>query len=102
MKDFYNQYWQDYDEVIDYVLMDYMIDMAYENIPVVKKFLDDVPINNNRVWSLLRILNLPYSQYPYEKIFKGNFLNKLSWKANIDLQAPGTVFSAIKKRYGVQ
>lgn len=99
MKDFYNEYWKEYDEVIDYVLMDFMMDLAYENIHVVKKFIDDVPINNDRVWNLLRILNLPYSQNPYEKIFKGNFLNKLSWKANIDLQAPGTVFAAIRKKY---
>ena len=40
MKDFYNEYWRDFDEIIDYVLMDFMIDIAYDNIPAVKREID--------------------------------------------------------------
>lgn len=99
MKDFYNEYWRDYDEILDYVLMDFMIDLAYENIPAVRKEFDAVPINNNQAWTLLGLLQLPYSQYPYEKILRGNFLNKLNWKKQLDWQTPGTVLQEIKKRY---
>lgn len=99
MKDFYNEYWREYDEIIDYVLMDYMIDMAYENIPSVKKELDAVPINNNQAWTLLGMLELPYSQCPYDKILKGNFLNKLNWKKQLDWQKPNTVLKEIQRRY---
>lgn len=99
MKDFYNEYWREYDEILDYVLMDFMIDLAYENIPAVRKEFDAVPINNNQAWDLLSLLNLPYSQYPYEKILRGNFLNKLNWKKQSDWQTPGTVLQEIKKKY---
>lgn len=99
MKDFYNEYWRDFDEIIDYVLMDYMMDIAYENIPFVKQEFDAVPINNDRAWSLLGTLNLPYDRYPYDKIFKGNFLNKLNWKSQFDWQTPNTVLREIQKRY---
>lgn len=98
-KEFYNVYWEEYDEIIDYVLMDFMMDMAYENIPAVRKEFDAVPINNNRAWSLLGILGMPYAQYPYDKIFKGNFLNKLNWKADLDWKTPGTVLKEIQRRY---
>ena len=99
MKDFYNEYWKEFDEILDYVLMDFMMDLAYENIPAVRKEFDAVPINNDRAWSLLGTLNLPYNKYPYDKIFKGNFLNKLNWKSQLDWQKPDTVLKEIQRRY---
>ena len=99
VKDFYNEYWQEYDEVIDYVLTDFAIEMAYETLPAVKDEIDAVPINNNRAWDLLGILSSPYSEYPYDKIFQGNFLNKLNRKKQLDWQRSGTVLKEIQKRY---
>ncbi len=98
-KEFYNEYWREFDEIIDYVLMDYMMDMAYENIPAVKKFFDSVPINNDKAWNLLGMLELPYAQCPYDKILKGNFLNKLNWKNQLNWQKPDTVLKEIQRRY---
>ncbi len=99
MKEFYEQYWREFDEVIDYVIMDFMMDIAYDNIPVVKKFLDDVPINNTETNTLVFHLNDFYAKYPYDKILKGNFFNKLNWRVNLDLQTPDTVFKEIQKKY---
>ncbi len=98
-KDFYNEYWKDFDELIDYVLIDFMTDIAYDNIPAFKKELDDVPINNTEVWTLSPYLNTPYEGFPYDKILKGNFLNKFSSRKQLDLNAEGTVLKAIQKRY---
>ena len=99
MKDFYNEYWREFNEVIDYVIMDFMMDIAYDNIPVVRKMFDEVPINNTETNTLVFHLNDSYSKYPYDKILKGNFLNKLNWRVNLDLQTPDTVFSKIRKKY---
>lgn len=99
MKDFYNEYWRDYDEIIDYVLMDFMMDMAYENIPDVKKEIDAVPINNIHTWGVWRNLNLPYEKFQYDKMFEDTFLFKLNWRSEIDMQAQGTVFKVIQKKY---
>ena len=99
MKDFYNEYWRDFDEVIDYVLMDHALDIAYDNIPAFKKELDDVPINNTEVWTMSPYLNTPYEGFPYDKVLKGNFLNKFSSRKQLDLNAEGTVLKAIQKRY---
>ena len=98
-REFLNAYWEEFDSLIDYVLIDYMMDMAYEHIPFARKAFDAVPINNDRAWSMLGTLNLPYAQYPYDKIFKGNFLNKMNWKSQLDWDTPGTVLREIQKRY---
>ena len=98
-KDFYNEYWRDFDELVDYVLMDFVIDIAYTNIPAVKKEIDDCPINNEDVWTLSPHLNTPYETFQYEKVLKGNFLNKMSSRKQLLLDAEGTVLKAIQSRY---
>ena len=99
MKDFYNQYWQEYDEVIDYLLMDFLFDIAYDNIPFVKKEMDELPVNNIFVLDLFERLNLPYKDFQYDKLFKDNFLCKLGYKIPLDLQKKDSVFREIQKRY---
>ena len=99
MKDFYVEYWREFDQVLDYVLMDYMLDIAYESIPFVHSEQDAVPINNTDINTLVFHLNEPYAQYPFDKILKGNFINKLSWKAPLNMQAEGTVIREILRRY---
>ena len=99
VKDFLNEYWRDFDEVIDYVLMDFIFDIAYSNIPAVKKEMDDCPINNENVWTLSPYLNAPYAQFPYDKILKGNFFNKFSSRKQLDLETEGTVLKEIQRRY---
>lgn len=99
VQDFLNEYWRDFDEVIDYVLMDFIFDIAYSNIPAVKREMDECPINNENVWTLSPYLNAPYEQFPYDKILKGNFFNKFSSRKQLDLEAEGTVLKEIQRRY---
>lgn len=99
VKDFLNEYWRDFDEVIDYVLMDYVFDLAYDGIPAFKKELDDCPINNENVWTLSPYLNTPYENFQYDKILKGTFLFKFSSRKPLLLDAEGTVLKEIQKRY---
>ena len=98
IKEFLNEYWLEFDELINYLLLDYLMDLAYDNIDDVKKEMDAVPLNNQNVYAVLNNLNNSYEKFPYDKILKGNFLNKLSWKVPLD-ETPNTVFGAIKKKY---
>lgn len=100
MKEFFNEYWRDFDAVIDYVLMDFAMDIAYENIPAVRAGMDAVPINNPDTNTLVRFLNAPYKNYPYDKVLAETFLHKLNWRVQLDLQTPDTVFREIQRRYG--
>ena len=96
-KEFYNEYWRDFDAPIDYCFMDFITDFAYEYIPAVRKEMDNVPINNTEVWTLLGHLNDFYTTYPYDKILKNNFLHKLSWKFDIDENSRHTVFMELQQ-----
>lgn len=98
-KEFCEDYWREFDEAIDYVIMDYMFELAHDNIPFVQKEMDDVPINNPNVWTLKNYLNVPYNQFPFDKIIKDTFLNKMSWRIPLDMDTPNTVFREIQRRY---
>ena len=100
LSEFCREYWRDFDEIIDYVLIDFIIDLAYENIPFVHRELDSVPINNLDINTLVFHLNEPYVKYPFDKIINDTFFHKLSWKTPLDLQSDGTVFREIVRRYG--
>ena len=98
-KDFYNEYWRDFDAVIDYGLMDFMMNLAYENIPLVKKEMDAVPINNVEIWALMNHLGDHYPEYPLDEILSDTFLHKLDWREKPNVLRGGTVFREIQRRY---
>ena len=97
-RDFYNEYWRDFDAVIDYNLMDFMMDLAYKNIPAVKKEIDAVPINNTKFWTLYNHYGDAYEEFPYDKLLNGTFLSKLDWRFSSDV-AVGSVLEEIQRRY---
>ena len=98
-KEIFNDYWLNFDEMIDYFLIDFTMALAYENIPVVRKEIDDVPINNTGVFFIQNHLNAPYAAYPFDKILQGNFLHKLNWRIPLDMTRDDTVFREIQRRY---
>ena len=78
MKEFYDEYWKQEDKVIDYFLMDYMIEIAYENIPSIKKMIDEVPENNSQIHDLKNKLNEKFDKIEYAKLLKTNSIHKLA------------------------
>ncbi len=98
-KDFYNEYWRDYDEAIDYVIMDIMTDIAYDNIPAVKKEMDDVPINNPDVWFLNGRMDLLVKDIPSDAILKNTFLHKMTSRTKFYPDKPGSLSEFVLKNY---
>ena len=81
VKDMMLEYWKSTDEIIDYLFMDYLFDIAYRHIPYVKTVMDDIPDNNLARGELMSKINAPYSKELFEKLMNGNtFLSKLSWR----------------------
>lgn len=74
-------YWKDTDEIIAYLLMDYIFDIAYRHIPEVKSEIDALPNNNLNRGQLMNRINEPYSKEFFDALETGNtFLSKLSWR----------------------
>lgn len=77
MINFYNEYWQKENQVIDYFLIDYMTDIAYEDIPVFKKQLDAVPYNNENIFIMNQFLNKVFNKEIYEEIIDSTSVHKI-------------------------
>ena len=88
LSDFWRAYWKDHETLIEYFLIDYVIDLGYHTIPQIKKELDAVDVNGCGVdlWTLLRKLRDDYSPELIEKIRQENWMQKLSYKGEEYIQ----------------
>lgn len=75
------EYWKKCDKAVDYLMMDYIFELAYQNIPCVKEMIDSVPDNNLLRNELINKLAEPYDAEKFKRYTEGDtFLYKLSWK----------------------
>lgn len=85
------EYWSKEDRAVDYLMMDYIFELAYRNIPCVKQAIDALPEKNNmRRNELIERLSEPYDPEEFKYFTEGDtFVYKLSWKfGRKDLQTP--------------
>lgn len=84
LRDAFYYWWKYNDDLIDYVLIDYLILSGYKNLSYIKEMIDQVPNNNEGVFDMYQVLNQPYTPELYEKLTKENCIHKLTYK--MDLQ----------------
>jgi hypothetical protein len=76
------EYWKNCDRAVDYLMLDYIFELAYRNIPCVKEMIDSLPEQNNMLRNeLIMHLGDPYDAETFRRYTEGDtFLYKLSWK----------------------
>lgn len=76
------EYWKNCDQAVDYLMMDYIFELAYRSIPCVREMIDSLPEKNNMLRNdLIMHLGDPYDEEVFRKYTDGDtFLYKLSWK----------------------
>lgn len=80
-RDFLLAYWERSERIIDYLLMDYVFGIAYQNFDEVKCAMDQLPDNNFKRGILMNRINEPYSKELFEILAtKETFASKLSWR----------------------
>lgn len=77
--DCYNLYWEKYDHIIDYYLMDYIIRIAYERSPFIRSLISENVVFNNSIFFVQNRLNYPVTDEIKEVLNKAIF-HKLTWK----------------------
>ena len=81
--DMWLEYWKKQKSIVDYILLDYLIALAYENLTECKNLIDAIPTSNfqyDNYDKIKKILNSPYNSETYKKLtFDTNFF-KLSYK----------------------
>ena len=99
--DFFDAYFQEHKTAIQYFLVDYGVQLAYDNIDSIRRALDSIPINNEKRGFLTKHLCNEYTeQFSIEKLRNGTQFYKLFWKQECEEYTPDgkpTVWHYIKE-----
>ena len=81
-RDCLHEYWKNSDKAVDYLMLDYIFELAYRNIPCVREAIDALPEKNNMLRNeLIMHLSDPYDPESFKRYTEGDtFMYKLSWK----------------------
>lgn len=84
--DVFVEYWHRYDDIVDYVWMDYVFNLLYDNIPSIREMIDAVPENNPDIWMIQMRIADAFSQEEFDALLSDNsrFLHKFSYKSSVD------------------
>ena len=93
LSDFWKEYWKKKDNIIEYFLLDYALEVGYRNIPAIKKEVDMVPVNGcgKNVWELLKILPDSFDNKKIDRIKQENWMQKLSYRGENWIQEKSAV-----------
>jgi hypothetical protein len=83
LRDILYSYWKEHDDQIDYLLFDYTIALGYDNIPIIKKLIDNVPCSNVEKFELENNLNNLFSEKEFTDYSLTTF-HKLTWKKSFN------------------
>lgn len=86
----------------DYFLQDYCFVIAYEQIPYVKKIVDDIPPIPNQISILINKLNQPFNHDFFSKLISSNPFLKTTYKLSLIEQTPKmeqTYYGYLKQKY---
>ncbi len=78
--DLHAAYWKEHNMPVDYILIDYIYALAYEEFPECRQLLDSVPVNNKDTENLMPILNQKWDSRKYAQLTESTRFFKLSWK----------------------
>ncbi|WP_242367908.1 capsular polysaccharide synthesis protein [Lactobacillus intestinalis] len=96
MSAFYDLYWKDNDELIDYFIIDYALKYAWKNnLGDFKVFThNNFKKYNPCLFNLMPLLNRPFNKRTWEKISKNTDLYKLTYKVKLS-QKRNTYYNKI-------
>lgn len=69
-------------KVIHYLLIDYLIDMLYQNSDEFRQMLDSLPLRNPDLHKLMPLLNLKFEQSVWNKLMEDNDFFKTTYRGS--------------------
>lgn len=88
MKDAFSKWWAEFDTIIDYVLIDYMLLTGYKYISAITNLINSVPDNNEDIFEMYQVLNQPYSEELFRRLTQKNVMHKLTYKMDLNKYTP--------------
>lgn len=79
-RDMFFEYWKNENKLICYLLIDCIISIGFENIPAIKKIIEMVPKNNQKVFEIEKHLSEEFSEELYKEITDNTSIFKVNYK----------------------
>lgn len=102
VSDMFDAYFKKYDSNFNYWMIDYFYFVGYEYVPIVRRILQKVPVNNWFVHGMEKRINDVYDVPYYNHIVRDNTFLKLTYKMKIvayDNNNRLTMFGHFQKKY---
>ena len=80
MSEFFREYWKKHNEMIDYFLIDYSIEVAYNSIPEIKEIINGVRQSNKNYMVLQKSLGKELDPLFFAETIENTVFHKLDWK----------------------
>ena len=83
LRDFQIEYFRCYDHPLDYVLIDYLMEVGYRNIPELQQIIDNIPNVNSHIYFLAENLSHSFDQVVWQQISQDTKIFKTTYKIPI-------------------
>lgn len=80
LRNFLYSYWEHETHQIDYFLIDYAIELAYQRFPSFRQTIASIPLDNAAFGQLGHMLDKPYQAELWKDVLAQQTVHKLSWK----------------------
>ena len=97
-----NEYYLKHNSLIDYYLIDYVIEIAYNELKSVQTAIDSVEVNNTRAFEMFNSFNEVYNSEKFEDIIRTTQFLKFTYKSElVETTESGkmTNYGFFKKKY---
>lgn len=89
LREYLLDYWKQYDYMIDYLFLDYLIVLARKQNTYVNQVFDEIVPNNKNCDELLKVFGNVFEPNEWEKLKDNTALYKLTWKADFPRSVDG-------------
>ncbi|HEU7217718.1 TPA: capsular polysaccharide synthesis protein, partial [Streptococcus pneumoniae] len=96
LEKFHVAYFMKYDIVLDYFLIDYIIELGYRTNDLIRNYIDKVEENNQELFFLADNFSNQYDEKEWAGVLSTTALFKCSYKCPIN-EATGTYFDRLMK-----
>ena len=88
LQEAFEEYWRSNDVLLEYMLFDYLIELAFRNNKAIRKMINSIPVNNRHCNSLRdgMLADAPISKLD-NYLYEDTLFYKLSWKSHYGIVA---------------
>ena len=89
IRDYFLEYWEKENYLVDYLLTDYLIVLAQRHDPWIAEAFNKIQPNNPQCDELFKILDQPYDEKQWGELSATTDLFKLTWKQDFPVEKNG-------------